>query len=252
VYLLGKNHSMLLRTGRQVRGSTPPSVRNVKTKYKTQAKKHTTSTPTAKGKNRSVTPGPIKKKEGLMYEVEAVLDARMGPYGPEYLVSWEGCPNSENMWIDQLPAFFRKDSVFFKKGQSPNKSKRDNKTKYENQKKRKNPSESDDAYKFVASDSSSEDDGSENPSDEDDESESHSDDEDEGMENDSGEGMENDSDDDTPLVTKSTSKRPKNKPVHNNVPKSLYGPCPGFFGHNVVYPAQDTGKRRVAYYPVFY
>lgn len=51
-------------------------------------------------------PKPIKNRE-LMYEVEDVVDARMGPFGPEFKVKWEGYPSSQSSWIDELPSFFK-------------------------------------------------------------------------------------------------------------------------------------------------
>jgi len=64
-------------------------------------------TPPKKAVNAAHTaPKPIKNRE-LMYEVEDVVDARMGRFGPQYLVKWEGYPPSQNMWIDELPSFFK-------------------------------------------------------------------------------------------------------------------------------------------------
>ncbi|KAJ1466523.1 hypothetical protein T484DRAFT_1756575 [Baffinella frigidus] len=52
-------------------------------------------------------PRPIKDDE-LMYEVKTVMGARMGAYGPEYLVRWKGYGQHENTWISELPPFFKK------------------------------------------------------------------------------------------------------------------------------------------------
>jgi hypothetical protein len=44
-----------------------------------------------------------------MYEVEKVLDARFGNNGvPEYLVKWAGYPHGDNMWVEELPIFFKR------------------------------------------------------------------------------------------------------------------------------------------------
>ncbi|KAJ1470318.1 hypothetical protein T484DRAFT_3650244 [Baffinella frigidus] len=53
-------------------------------------------------------PKAIKRSAELLYEVEGVLDARMGRYGPEYLVKWKGYAASKNQWIDELPSFFKR------------------------------------------------------------------------------------------------------------------------------------------------
>jgi hypothetical protein len=53
-------------------------------------------------------PKAIKRSAELLYEVEAVLDARTGKFGPEYLVKWRGYSASKNQWIDELPSFFRR------------------------------------------------------------------------------------------------------------------------------------------------
>jgi hypothetical protein len=47
-----------------------------------------------------------------MYEVEKVLDARFGKNGvPEYLVKWAGYPHGDNMWVEELPIFFKRQCV---------------------------------------------------------------------------------------------------------------------------------------------
>jgi hypothetical protein len=53
-------------------------------------------------------PKAIKRSAELLYEVEKVLDARMGKFGPEYLVKWKGYAASKNQWIDELPPFFKR------------------------------------------------------------------------------------------------------------------------------------------------
>ncbi|KAJ1471174.1 hypothetical protein T484DRAFT_1845199 [Baffinella frigidus] len=52
-------------------------------------------------------PKAIKRSAELLYEVEKVLDARMGKFGPEYLVKWKGHAASKNQWIS-LPPFFKR------------------------------------------------------------------------------------------------------------------------------------------------
>jgi hypothetical protein len=53
-------------------------------------------------------PRAIKRSAELLYEVEGVIDARMGKFGPEYLVKWKGYTTNKNSWIDELPSFFRR------------------------------------------------------------------------------------------------------------------------------------------------
>ncbi len=61
---------------------------------------------------RKTAPAPIVKKH-LLYEIEKVVDARNGIYGREYYVKWRGYRSSENMWIADLPPFFKKTSRFY-------------------------------------------------------------------------------------------------------------------------------------------
>jgi hypothetical protein len=54
---------------------------------------------------------PIKKVD-MFYEVEKVLDARMDNTGSaQYLVKWTGYHSRENMWISELPVFFKRDCL---------------------------------------------------------------------------------------------------------------------------------------------
>ncbi|KAJ1467199.1 hypothetical protein T484DRAFT_1859621 [Baffinella frigidus] len=57
-------------------------------------------------------PRPIGKG-GLLYEIEEVVNARNGKFGREYLVKWRGYGSKENMWISELPSFFKKRSRFY-------------------------------------------------------------------------------------------------------------------------------------------
>jgi hypothetical protein len=52
------------------------------------------------------------KKVDTFYEVEQVLDARMAADGTaQYLVKWTGYHARENMWINELPIFFKRDCL---------------------------------------------------------------------------------------------------------------------------------------------
>ncbi|KAJ1465634.1 hypothetical protein T484DRAFT_1864056 [Baffinella frigidus] len=57
-------------------------------------------------------PRPIGKG-GHLYEIEEVVNARNGKFGREYLVKWRGYGSKENMWISELPSFFKKRSRFY-------------------------------------------------------------------------------------------------------------------------------------------
>lgn len=57
-------------------------------------------------------PTPIVKKH-LLYEIEKVIKSRQGEWGREYLVKWRGYGSDDNMWIDKLPSFFKKNSSFY-------------------------------------------------------------------------------------------------------------------------------------------
>ncbi|KAJ1464076.1 hypothetical protein T484DRAFT_1871197, partial [Baffinella frigidus] len=77
---------------------------------------HLEERPTKNHTPRRPPPAPIKARTThLLYEVEKVVDVRMGKWGPEYLVKWKGYRTSDNTWIDEIPPFFRKESPFYKK-----------------------------------------------------------------------------------------------------------------------------------------
>jgi hypothetical protein len=61
---------------------------------------------------RRAAPTPIVKKD-LLFEVEKVVNARVGKWGLEYFVKWRGYHVSENSWIDEVPPFFQKNSQFY-------------------------------------------------------------------------------------------------------------------------------------------
>jgi hypothetical protein len=103
------------------RSQGPPPPPTKKTSRRTHAGKKKVGRPLKKKVGRplkkipllfipKVDPAPkaIKRSAELLYEVEAVLDARMGKYGPEYMVKWKGYAASKNQWIDELPSFFRR------------------------------------------------------------------------------------------------------------------------------------------------
>jgi hypothetical protein len=69
----------------------------------------------ARGKSSTTMPKPLKKDGELMYEIDEVLDVRMGKYGPEHLVSWKGYSSEDDLWIDELPPFFQKGHVLYQK-----------------------------------------------------------------------------------------------------------------------------------------
>lgn len=62
---------------------------------------------------RSAAPTPIVKND-VFYEVEKVIDIKMGKYGKQYFVKWEGYPESDNSWISTLPPYFDEKSPFYK------------------------------------------------------------------------------------------------------------------------------------------
>ena len=67
-----------------------------------------------KQKSAAAPPTPLVKSD-LLYEVERVVDARVGKWGLEYFVKWRGYDTSDNSWIDELPPFFQKNSAFYQK-----------------------------------------------------------------------------------------------------------------------------------------
>jgi hypothetical protein len=82
---------------RRVQITTEKTSKRIKLLYTTQKKA---------AKAVSTPPKPIKNRE-LMYEVEDVVDARMGRFGPEYLVKWKGYAHKDSSWIEELPIFFK-------------------------------------------------------------------------------------------------------------------------------------------------
>jgi hypothetical protein len=53
-------------------------------------------------------PSPIVGEEFVCYEVEKVLDSKIGDIGRIYYVQWKGYSSVYNSWIEDLPPYFKK------------------------------------------------------------------------------------------------------------------------------------------------
>lgn len=86
----------------------------------THRKKRNSYTKTDKTKRESTTkPDPIFKNGHHLFEVEKLIETRLGSHGEEFLVKWKGYPHSDNTWIDTIPDFFNKSSPHFQKKRYP-------------------------------------------------------------------------------------------------------------------------------------
>jgi len=66
-------------------------------------------------KTHPAAPIPIGDNDSL-YEVEKVLDSKVGEFGTVYLVKWAGYTAVYNSWIVDLPSFFHKYKAEYMKG----------------------------------------------------------------------------------------------------------------------------------------
>jgi hypothetical protein len=59
-------------------------------------------------KTHPMAPSPIVGEEFVCYEVEKVLDSKIGDIGRIYYVQWKGYSSVYNSWIEDLPPYFKK------------------------------------------------------------------------------------------------------------------------------------------------